>query len=190
MLKKLLMSLLKKNRPFFIFLLKFGVSYLLLSVLYSIYLGQFEENEPDGMTYMVARQARDLTNFFGEDAAIAKHTKEASYRFFINKTPAARVVEGCNAVSVMILFTAFIVAFSSTFKRTFLFIIAGIVVLHILNVIRVSLLCLGYYYYPEYKSLLHDIVFPIFIYGVVFLLWIVWVKKLSGNAKNKNARHK
>lgn len=178
------MSLLKKNRPFFLFLIKFGVSYLLLSGIYALYLNQFDNGEPDGVTHMVARQARGLTNFLGQDASIEKHTKEASYRFFINGTPAARIVEGCNAVSVMVLFVAFIVAFSSTFKRTALFIVAGILVLHLLNIVRVSLLCMGYYYYPEYKKLLHDIVFPLFIYGVVFLLWIVWVKKLSGNAKN------
>lgn len=177
------MSLLKKNRPFFIFLIKFGLSYLILSGLYALYLGGFDDNEPDSITYMVARQARDFTNFIGADATIQRHTKEASYRFFINGTAAARVVEGCNAVSVMILFTAFIVAFSSTFKRTALFIVAGIVILHLLNIVRVSLLCLGYYHYPEYKTMLHDIVFPLFIYGVVFLLWIIWVKKLSGNAK-------
>jgi exosortase family protein XrtF len=179
------MSLIKKNRPFFIFLLKFGISYLLLSGLYTLYLKQFDEfnNEPDGVTTVVAHQSRDLAIFFGEDAAIKPHDKEASYRFFIKGKSIARIVEGCNAVSVMILFVAFIVAFSSAFKRTAIYIVAGILVLHILNVVRVALLCLGYYYYPQYKQLLHDIVFPLFIYGVVFILWVLWVQKFSGNAK-------
>jgi exosortase family protein XrtF len=83
----------------------------------------------------------------------------------------------------MILFAAFIVAFSSTFKRTSLFIVGGLLVIHVLNIIRIALLSLGFYYYPEHKAILHDIVFPLFIYGVVFLLWIIWVTKLSGNAK-------
>jgi exosortase family protein XrtF len=183
------MSLIKKNRPFFIFLLKFGVSYLLFSGLYTLYLKQFDEfnNEPDGVTTIVAHQSRDLAIFFGEDASVKPHEREASYRFYINGKSIARIVEGivegCNAVSVMILFVAFIVAFSSTLKRTVLFIIAGLLVLHLLNVIRVALLCMGYYHYPQYKQLLHDIVFPLFIYGVVFILWILWVQKFSGNAK-------
>jgi len=183
------MSLLKKNRPFFIFLLKFGLSYLLLSGLYWVYLQQFDAAslEPDGMTHLVARQARDLVLLAGDQASISLHPREASYRFFVNLKSVARIVEGCNAISVMILFTAFIIAFSSTFKKTFLFILAGIVILHILNVIRVALLCLGFYYYPDYKELLHDIIFPLFIYGVVFLLWIVWIKKFSIHAKPKTA---
>ena len=179
------MSLLKKNKPFFIFLLKFGVSYIVLSALYWLYLNQFnaEEHEPDGITYIVAEQAKDFAIMLGEDASIVPHKREASYRFLINGKGASRVVEGCNAVSVMILFTAFIIAFSSTFKRTVLFIIAGIVVIYLLNIVRVALLSLGYYYYPQYREVLHDIIFPLFIYGVVFLLWIIWVQKFSGNAK-------
>jgi exosortase family protein XrtF len=184
------MSLIKKNRSFFIFLLKFGISYLLLSGLYTLYLKQFDAsiNEPDGVTTIVAHQSRDLAILFGEDASIKPHEREASYRFYINGKSIARIVEGCNAVSVMILFVAFIVAFSSALKRTVLFIIAGILVLHILNVIRVALLCMGYYHYPQYKQLLHDIVFPLFIYGVVFILWILWVQKFSGNARRVKSK--
>lgn len=179
------MSLLQKNRPFFIFLLKFGVSYLLLSAMYWLYLNQFDasKNEPDGITYLVAWQSRDVVLLLGQTASIAPHDKEASYRFMIEGKRVARIVEGCNAVSVMILFTAFIIAFSSTLKRTLLFIFSGIAVIHILNIVRVALLGLGYYHYPQYKDILHDIVFPLFIYGVVFLLWIIWVQKFSGNAK-------
>lgn len=179
------MSLFKKNRPFFLFLLKFGVSYIALSAIYWVYLQQYDAAafEPDGMTAIVAKQSKGFMELLGEDVAITPHESEASYRFFVNGKRVARVVEGCNAVSVMILFVAFIVAFSSAFKRTVLFIIAGLIIIHILNIVRVGLLSAGFYYYPQYKELLHDIVFPLFIYGVVFALWIIWVTKLSGNAK-------
>ena len=184
------MSVLKSNRPFFMFLAKFTLSYLLLSGIYWLYLEQFDadKHEPDGVTHMVAKQAMGLCLILGEQASIEPHDKEASYRFRVNGKRVARIVEGCNAVSVMILFTAFIIAFSSTVKRTALFIIAGIVIIHLLNIARVGLLCIAYFHYPEYQKLLHDIVFPLFIYGVVFVLWLLWVLKFSGNAyssKNK-----
>lgn len=183
--KKLLMKAVKNNKPFFLFLLKFGISYLLLSVIYWAYLNQFdaESFEPDGMTTVVAKQAKDIVLLFGDEATIKPHPKEASYVFFIKNKSVARIVEGCNAVSVMILFVAFIIAFSTTFKRTSLYIAAGVIIIHILNVIRVALLSLGFYYYPDYKELMHDILFPLFIYGVVFMLWVAWVIKFSGNAK-------
>lgn len=177
--------MLKKNRAFFLFLFKFGITYLVLTVLYWFYLAQYDAQnyEPDAMTGIVAYQAEDVIDFFGINASTRPRHHENSYKFFINDQPVARIVEGCNALSVMILFTAFVVAFASTFKRTALFIVIGLIIIHILNVLRVALMCLSLYYYPQYEALVHDIIFPLFIYGVVFLLWILWVTKFSGHAK-------
>ena len=178
------MSIFKKNKAFFIFLAKFALSYLLFSGIYWLYLNQYDaaKFEPDGMTRLVAEQSVGFSKILGEDVYIKQRTKEASFKFYVNNKAVARVVEGCNAVSVMILFTAFIVAFSTTFKRTFLYIITGIAIIHFLNVVRVGLLGLGFYYYYDYRELMHDILFPVFIYGVVFVLWVLWVTKFSGNA--------
>lgn len=183
------MGIWQKNRPFFLFLIKFGLSYLILSVGYWLYLSQYDEAafEADGMTALVARQSEKVGLLMGEDVYIKPHLKQAAYKFYVNNKSVARVVEGCNAISVMILFTAFIIAFSTTFKKTFLYIIGGLLVIHILNVVRVALLSLGFYYYPEHKELMHDIFFPLFIYGVVFALWVLWVMKFSGNAKANKA---
>jgi hypothetical protein len=35
------------------------------------------------------------------------------------------------------------------------------------------------YNFPKQQHLLHSVVFPLFIYGVVLLLWIIWVNKFS-----------
>ena len=115
------------------------------------------------------------------------HLKQAAYVFFVNNDSVARIVEGCNGVSVMILFIAFIIAFSTTFKKTSLYILIGLLIIHLLNIVRIALLGLGFYYYPEHEELLHDILFPLFIYGVVFALWVLWVMKFSGNAKKSKA---
>jgi exosortase family protein XrtF len=55
----------------------------------------------------------------------------------------------------------------------------------ILNIFRIALLTKGLYKYPEYGTFLHDILFPLVIYGVVFVLWIIWVLKFSAYAKEK-----
>jgi exosortase family protein XrtF len=179
------MNAFQKNKPFFIFLLKFGGTYLLLSVIYSLYLGGYDSDkfEADGMTQLVARQSAAMAEFFGKEAHTEAHKTEASYKFFLEGKYLSRVVEGCNALSVMILFAAFIVAFSSSFKRTGIYIITGVIVIHILNIVRIALLNIALYSYKEYGDLLHDIVFPLFIYGVVVILWIAWVAKFRGNAK-------
>lgn len=90
-----------------------------------------------------------------------------------------RIVEGCNALSVMILFVAFIIAFSGKWVVTFLYMISGIFIIHFLNVIRIALLCVLIQKYPQNQEFLHSVVFPLFIYGVVFGLWVVWVNQFS-----------
>jgi len=183
------MGVFQKNRAFFLFLAKFAISYLILSGLYWLYLSQYDADllQTDGMTHSVAKQSGWLIRWFGEGAFIEPHESQACYRLYVNNQRVARIVEGCNAVSVMILFAAFIVAFSTTFKRTLLYILAGLIIIHVLNILRIALLGLGIFYYRDYAPFLHDVVFPLFIYGVVFVLWVAWVIKFSGNAKTTSA---
>jgi hypothetical protein len=44
------------------------------------------------------------------------------------------------------------------------------------------------FHYPQYQEVLHGVIFPLFIYGVVFILWIVWVNKFSSYAKKSSKR--
>ena len=82
----------------------------------------------------------------------------------------------------MILFVAFILAFSNGFTKTLGFIIVGLIIIHVLNVVRIALLTIGIMKYPEYTHILHGVIFPLVIYGIIFLLWIIWVTKFTSNA--------
>ncbi len=95
----------------------------------------------------------------------------------INNENVVRVIEGCNSISVIILFLSFVLAFFRGLSSTLVFILIGAVTIYILNIIRVALLVLGLYFYKDYGDFLHDILFPLFIYGVVLLLWLIWIKK-------------
>lgn len=173
-------------RPFFIFLLKFFVAYGVLTFFYQIYLNGFDAAnfETDGFTKSVAGQTKDLLLLFGQEAYTLPHPTQPSVKLFLNDKFIARVVEGCNAMSVMILFVAFIIAFKGRLKQTILFILAGILIIHILNVLRIALLTIALFHYPEYEHILHGVIFPLFIYGVVFGLWVLWVQKFSSHAKD------
>lgn len=156
--------------------------YLVFTFIYKQYLNQFDvsKNEVDGITQMVANQTIDFAHFFEDDVFALKHDKDSSVKILYKGKYVSRIIEGCNAISVIILFAAFVFAFSSSFKKTFLFIIVGSVLVYILNVIRIALLVYALYYYPQYESLLHETIFPLFIYGVVFVFWVLWVVKISG----------
>jgi len=170
-----------RYKPFLLFLGKFVMTYLLLTFVYQSYLGQFDVKkfEVDGVTQLVAKQSKELMNFFNFEANIKPNLNEPGINLFYNQKLMARIIEGCNGLSVIILFISFVIAFSGKIKTTFLFIIAGSVLIHILNVFRIALLVILLYYFPNRGQLLHGVFFPLFIYGVVFILWIIWVNKFS-----------
>ena len=164
-----------------LFLGKFLLVYLLLTFVYESYLGQFDAKrfEVDGVTHLVAKQTKDLMLFFNYDADIKPNAGQPAINLFYNQRHMARIIEGCNGLSVLILFISFVVAFSGKTKATILFIIGGSLLIHILNVVRIALLSILLYYFPTSEHILHGVFFPLFIYGVVFLLWIIWVNKFS-----------
>lgn len=172
-------------KPFFAFLIKFLLFYVVFTFFYKMYLGQYDvaKNEVDYFTEVVANQTKQFMMLFNDDAKSIKHDFEPSLKILYKSKYVARVIEGCNAVSVMILFAAFIFAFSTHWKKTSLYIVLGVLLIHVLNVIRIALLSFALYYYPEYEEILHGTIFPLFIYGVVFILWILWVTKFSGYVK-------
>jgi exosortase family protein XrtF len=153
-----------------------------------MYLNQYDAKnfEVDYLTEAVANQTLFVMHFFTENANVVPHKTESSMKIIYNNTFIARVVEGCNAISVMILFAAFIFAFSTQWKKTALYISVGIVIIHVLNIVRITALTFAMFHYPKYEEILHGTVFPLFIYGVVFILWILWVTKFSGYAKRNS----
>ncbi|MBF2709413.1 exosortase family protein XrtF [Flavobacterium soyangense] len=168
-------------KSFLLFLTRFLLAYLLLTFVYESYLNQFDAKkfEVDGFTQIVAKQSKDVMIFFNFDSSIILNIKEPGINLFYNQRLMARIIEGCNGLSVIILFISFVIAFSGKIKQTILFIIGGSLLIHILNVFRIALLCVLMYYYPKQQHLLHGVLFPLFIYGVVFMLWIMWVNKFS-----------
>lgn len=177
-------------RAFLVFLAKFFLSYLILALIYQAYLGQFDaaKFEIDAFTQFVSDQTVGV--IFWLDSAVMQrpNVREASTNILFHDQIIARIVEGCNALSIMILFVAFLISFTGTFKNTLLFGLAGILIIHIFNIARIALLVIAIYYYPASTALLHDIIFPLVIYGIVFLLWLVWINKFSFYATKNTAK--
>ncbi|MCB0745420.1 MAG: exosortase family protein XrtF [Ignavibacteriae bacterium] len=165
--------------------MKFLAFYVIFAFTYKVYLNQFDASkfEVDSISENVSYQVTGLMNFLGSDAQTFKHDLEPSMKIIYNGKYSARIIEGCNAISVIILFAAFVFAFSNGFKKTISFIIIGSLIIYGLNIVRIALLTYALFYYPQYEELLHGTVFPLFIYGVVFLLWVLWVTKFSKYGK-------
>lgn len=131
------------------------------------------------MTNLVAKQTNALLNGIGYDSSVLPHPNEPSLKVIINGKYVARVIEGCNAISIIILFLSFIVAFAGKLRTTLIYCFAGSIIIYAFNLIRIVILSIGLYHYPWRKEVLHTVVFPLLIYGTVFLLWMFWVNRFS-----------
>jgi exosortase family protein XrtF len=136
------------------------------------------------VTVVVAEQIQKIANIIGYDAQIEQNSDELSMKFILNGSYVSRIIEGCNSVSIIILFLAFIIAFSGSLRATILFGIFGSVLIYLVNLFRIIALSVLYYRFPEYQEILHNLVFPAIIYGLTFVLWITWVKYFSNISKN------
>ncbi len=170
-----------KYRLIFRFLGVFLGTYLILGFLYVVYLSFYNTSslQPDFITQLVAKQSSALIEAFGFNAKVIADTHLPALTLFVNNIPVASIVEGCNAVSIIILFIAFVVSFWQEAKKTLLFIFAGTAIIYSVNIIRIALLSYLLYKYPQYSEFAHGVIFPMIIYGIVFLLWIIWIKMIS-----------
>lgn len=170
--------MLREFRPVLVILGRFVGVYLLLILLYQLYLNAYGSSQLDPFSTWVARQVLVLQQWFGYASGLQEYPAHRTSVYLIHGKPVSRMVEGCNALSVMILFLAFILAFYRG-KVTLLFIGLSLVFLHITNILRISLLNIVLYEMPEYGKMLHDYLFPAVIYGAVVLLWLIWMNKFA-----------
>lgn len=181
-----------KNRTIIIFLIKFFATYFILTGIYSVYLSKSQSNTTlfscAPITRQVAEHVKTVANIFGFDSEIQQSQTELSINFFLNGQHVINVVEGCNSVSIIILFLAFIIAFKGDLKDTFFYGIFGIVTIYLVNVLRIFFIAAIYQRYPQYRILIHDLLFPAIIYGYIFILWIIWVKFFSHYKEIKNGK--
>jgi exosortase family protein XrtF len=171
-------------QPFFLFLSKFFLTFIILTVLYQGFLNRFDNNKLDSITKLVASNTVQLLDLCSAGVVVEENKAETFIKISYNHSYVARIIEGCNAVSVIILFVSFVVSFSGKFKPTLFFVLGGSIIIYVLNVIRIAMLTILIYHFPGQVSILHGVLFPLFIYGVVFILWIIWVRKFSLYAKN------
>ena len=167
------------------FIVTFIAVYTVLTISYNLYLNLSDGSKfyPDYATNLVAKQTNTILNGLGYEANVIQHPNEPSMKIIINGKFVARVIEGCNAVSIIILFISFIVAFAGKFKTTLIYCFAGSIIIYAFNLIRIVILSVGLYHYPWRREILHTVIFPLLIYGTVFLLWMFWVNRFSKTTK-------
>jgi len=167
--------MLKDFKPVLSILLRFIIIYLVLLFAYQFFLNSCKGTGLDSFSRIIADQVSWIQNKIGYPTELYDDIKNEQVWFYVKDAYSTRMVEGCNAVSVMILFVSFIFAFYKGAK-TFVFVFIGLVFLYCMNVVRIVGLNIVQTDHQEYSKMFHDFIFPAVIYGSVVLLWLVWIK--------------
>lgn len=162
----------RSNRPFLGFVVRFLVTFFVLSFLYSLYLVLVKRNgDLDMVTYWVSRLSHETARFMG--------VADCEWSCFLDGCYVGRegrmvnILEGCNGLRLAIVYAAYVIGIGGWTWRSLVQAFVGLFVVQIFNVIRIgSLVALRdhggdtYFFFIKY-------VFGVFIYGSIVLLWIL-----------------
>lgn len=100
----------------------------------------------------------------------------------IDGTGGLWIGDPCNGLTLFALFVGFVIAYPGSWKHRLWFIPTGLLLIHVLNVLRISALAIILYEYQDFAVLdfNHTYTFTIIVYSFVLMLWYLWATKLSG----------
>ncbi|MFL5763717.1 MAG: exosortase X [Bacteroidia bacterium] len=87
--------------------------------------------------------------------------------------------DNCNGITLFALFTCFIIAYKGRIRYKLFFIPAGIILIHLLNVLRVVILAILDTHSRAWTEFNHAYTFNIVILGFIFWLWMIWVNRFA-----------
>ncbi|MBS1581554.1 MAG: archaeosortase/exosortase family protein [Bacteroidetes bacterium] len=89
----------------------------------------------------------------------------------------------CNGVGLFAVFLVFLIAYAGPWRHKLWFGALGLLSIHLVNALRVAALCIIVRIDYEWLNFNHDYTFYVIVYGWVFLLWYVWVKRFAPAAR-------
>ena len=173
----LFLSGLLKN-PLYRFLLSAVTFYLVWYLVYDLWLHPI-----DVVDIWVVKEtmsaARHILDMFGFA------TFSYSVRLIgIDGTSGLWMGDNCDSIELCAIFTGFIIAFPGWWKRKIWYIPLGWVLINTLNVLRITALAMIQKYATKnWLDFNHTYTFTILVYAFIFLLWYIWINKVTNAGK-------
>ncbi len=158
-----------QHYPVFLFLLVFGV---LMGLFYTFiaFAPYYNKVLLPSYHHLIAKMSGGILRFLGQDIT-AVGVSVSSPDFSI------RIIRGCDAVEATALFVCAVLAFPAPFLRKVPGIIAGTLLLGILNLVRIVSLFLIGVHFPNIFGFMHiDTWQALYIFFAVtfWVLWLLW----------------
>lgn len=164
------------KRPIFQFV---GLFVILMGAYFAITMIDAVEDDiiPKYMRFYASASAA-VMNVFGEGAS-ANGTSVVSPRYSVN------ILQGCDALAPSALFIAAVLAFPGSFRSKIPGLIAGTLVLAVINLVRIISLFYTGIHFPRWFETMHvDVWQPAFILLslILWVLWALWSTRRSVSA--------
>lgn len=122
---------------------------------------------------------RELTNYPYEGGIIEREISA----IYHNDKVVLFIANVCNGLELMVLYAGFIICMPASFWRKLRYIVLGVIILDIINIVR----CIGLIYLSEYYQIYfdfaHHYLFNTMVYTGTFIMWILFCRKI--NLKNE-----
>ena len=156
-----------RNNPLIGIFLKASCFYIVWQILYDLYL------LPDGrldefLALSVISNAKFLLTILGWKIYSLDRL------IYIDGYRSVEVLNDCNALSLMILYSGFIVSFGGTIYNKLKFLFIGVLTIYLLNVVRIMSFSIATVYFQQYWNLFHEFSPFLFFYPMVLFLWYRW----------------
>ncbi|MDO7171149.1 archaeosortase/exosortase family protein [Mariniflexile sp. AS56] len=175
--------------PIRLFLGKALVFFIAWKIIYGVFF--YNSNSLDNvLTTHVADASTFVLNNFSSMSGFEAKTEIFTETFggelveykasaiYHNNYKVLNIADACNGLELLMLYIGFIVCMPSKITRKILYIIIGIILLDITNILR----CVGLIYLREYFhayfDFAHHYLFKLVVYTATFLIWVVYTRKI------------
>ncbi len=161
--------------------IRFIVVFSVLIVSWHLFNPLIHQLDP-WLTFQSAKGSEILLNLLGYEASLKGTMLNVDGRDLVF------VDHPCNGLVLFAQFAGLIIALPGSARKKLWFIPAGIMIIHSLNLVRISALALNAIY--DYRSLSfnHHYLFNIIAYSVIFVLWSFWLNRYSANVQRNHMR--
>ncbi|MBX3165642.1 MAG: archaeosortase/exosortase family protein [Bacteroidetes bacterium] len=173
-----------KSNAFVRFIITAGMLYLLLFFVHQFVIKKYTYYDQKFISTIIV-SAETVLNFIGYKTFTVLQDRDMQV-IGIDGSNGVWVGGPCNAISLFILFSIFVIAYPGNQKAKWWFIPTGIAAIHILNIVRVTVLAIiANHFPPAVLNFNHTYTFTFLVYLFIFGLWLLWVNKFA-NTKSNN----
>lgn len=153
-----------------LFVAKLLVSYLATYIIYEQILIPYTDIDNTTIRSLLDF-SKALLSAFGFDSFIDYTDAVVGIR----GSSGVNVGYACDGLSLFLLFSVFILAFPGKALFKIFYTLVGCALIHLLNSCRIAALAIIHLKQPELLHFHHTYTFTIFIYGIIFMLWVLKV---------------